>query len=102
MRRIGRIPHTYLQNEEAKNAIIAATGNSQIHTYTLDLSLQADVKRFAKDISGKFSKIHYLINNSGISGLGKRTMTKDGYESIISTNYLGTDCDHISKYVVSE
>ncbi len=81
-----------MQSNEAKKIIISASGNDRIHTFALDLSSQADVKRFAKEIKSKYSKLHYLINNSGLGSTRydlRPEMTKDGYESVMATNYLG-------------
>ena len=58
-----------------------------------------DVKRFASSLLEDFPEIHCLVNNAGVIGdhghklflrrEGKRTDTKDGFETIMATNYLG-------------
>ncbi len=80
------------QNADAKTSIAKITGNDKIHTFTVNLSSQEDVKRFANEIKTKFTKIHYLINNSGIvtsTDDFHRLVTKEGYEHLMSTNYFG-------------
>jgi NAD(P)-dependent dehydrogenase (short-subunit alcohol dehydrogenase family) len=69
------------------------SGNSKIHSFALDLSSQKDVRRFAKEIDSKFTKLHYLVNNAGMANDGfglPMERTEDGFEKIISTNYLGS------------
>ena len=84
----------YRQCEAAKNDIIRATGNSNIHAFALDLASQTDVKRFAREVLQQFPQIHFLVNNAGTHGdihcaSPRRRDTADGYETIMATNYLG-------------
>jgi NAD(P)-dependent dehydrogenase (short-subunit alcohol dehydrogenase family) len=82
------------QTQTAKTRIESESGNSQIHTMKVDLSLQKDVRRFAREVDSQFPKIHYLISNAGI-GTGpmdqERKINLDGHEQIMATNYLGNN-----------
>lgn len=62
------------------------TGN--IDPIQLDISYLDSVRNFAAEVTKKYPKINYLINNAGIM-FGPRIETRDGYESQFATNYLG-------------
>lgn len=54
----------------------------------MDLAVQASVKNAAKEVNS-VSKIDALICNAAIAQVPKRTLTVDGWESQMGTNYLG-------------
>ncbi|MCC6807078.1 MAG: SDR family oxidoreductase [Deltaproteobacteria bacterium] len=75
------------KGEQARRAIIDATGNSNVELIVCDLSLQEDVRRAAAELKSRHDKLHVLVNNAGIF-LQKREVTKEGIERVLATNYL--------------
>lgn len=55
----------------------------------MDLSKQASVKKAAEEVILKVSQIDALICNAAIAQVPKRTLTVDGWESQMGTNYYG-------------
>ena len=55
----------------------------------MDLSEQASVKKAAEEILNTVSKIDALICNAAIAQVPKQTLTVDGWESQMGTNYFG-------------
>lgn len=55
----------------------------------MDLSEQASVKQAAKEILDKVFQIDALICNAAIAQVPKQTLTVDGWESQMGTNYFG-------------
>jgi NAD(P)-dependent dehydrogenase (short-subunit alcohol dehydrogenase family) len=60
---------------------------TKIHSFTADLSLQADIKRLSTEIHNRFSKIDVLINNAG-AAFSKFELTSEGLEKTIATNHF--------------
>lgn len=75
--------------ETARSEIVSLTGNQNVHVLALDLSSQASIHAFACEFRSRFSKLNILINNAGICTMS-HTMTPDGFESHIGTNFMGT------------
>jgi NAD(P)-dependent dehydrogenase (short-subunit alcohol dehydrogenase family) len=75
------------RGEEALAEVKAATGNPTIDLLLADLSSQSEVRRLAEDLKARYSHLHVLINNAGIS-LSKRALTVDGFETVFAVNYL--------------
>jgi NAD(P)-dependent dehydrogenase (short-subunit alcohol dehydrogenase family) len=75
------------RGEEALAEVKAATGNPTIDLLLADLSSQGEVRRLAEDLKARYSHLHVLINNAGIS-LSKRALTVDGFETVFAVNYL--------------
>lgn len=73
---------------EARDDIIAATGNPDIRCMQLDLSSFKSIRTFADEFLATGSPLHILINNAGVMGM-KRCETKDGLEMQIGVNYFG-------------
>jgi NAD(P)-dependent dehydrogenase (short-subunit alcohol dehydrogenase family) len=60
-----------------------------VTTESLDLSSLQSVRDFAQTMATLDRPIDILVNNAGIMGVPKRTLTEDGFELQIGTNYLG-------------
>ena len=73
--------------EEAKQQIIASTGNEDIITLPLDLSSMDSVRSFADAVKALGFPIDSLLCNAGISSTPGRTV--DGLDMVFETNYLG-------------
>jgi len=59
-----------------------------VESFQLDLSSLTSVRTFAQSVISLNTPIHVLANNAGIM-FGGRKLTEDGFESQLSTNYLG-------------
>lgn len=55
----------------------------------MDLAEQASVKKAAEEVLKTVSQIDALICNAAIAQVPKRTLTTDGWESQMGTNYFG-------------
>ncbi|WP_179335000.1 SDR family NAD(P)-dependent oxidoreductase [Winogradskyella costae] len=55
----------------------------------MDLSVQASVKKAAEEVLKTVSQIDALICNAAIAQVPKQTLTVDGWESQMGTNYYG-------------
>ncbi|MBT9188322.1 SDR family oxidoreductase [Zobellia russellii] len=65
-------------------------GNAiEVTTIKMDLSEQASVKKAAQEILKTVSQIDALICNAAIAQVPKQTLTVDGWESQMGTNYFG-------------
>jgi NAD(P)-dependent dehydrogenase (short-subunit alcohol dehydrogenase family) len=55
----------------------------------MDLAVQASVKKAAEEVIKSVTKIDALICNAAIAQVPKQTLTVDGWESQMGTNYYG-------------
>ena len=74
---------------EARDEIVKATDNMDIHVHILDMAKPRDVHKFAKEFRDKNEKLNCLINNAGCL-LREREVTEDGLEKNFATNTVGT------------
>jgi NAD(P)-dependent dehydrogenase (short-subunit alcohol dehydrogenase family) len=70
-----------------KDAIITNTGNDKIETAIADLSVMANVRALADEITSRFDHLDVLINNAGVY-LTEYVQTPDGFESTFAVNHL--------------
>ncbi|WP_077401445.1 SDR family NAD(P)-dependent oxidoreductase [Cellulophaga omnivescoria] len=63
--------------------------HSNVINITLDLSIQSSVKKAAQKVLNSVTKIDALICNAAIAQVPKLTLTVDGWESQMGTNYFG-------------
>ncbi len=71
--------------QKAMDEIITATCNQLLSIAVVDLSLQADMRRFAESWD---KPLHILVNNSGIVPLNRKE-TAENIEMQFATNVLG-------------
>jgi NAD(P)-dependent dehydrogenase (short-subunit alcohol dehydrogenase family) len=64
------------------------TGNQQVEGLVGDLSVQADVRRVAREFQAKHDRLHVLVNNAGML-FWNRDVTPDGVERTFALNHLG-------------
>ncbi|WP_400072899.1 SDR family oxidoreductase [Zobellia russellii] len=65
-------------------------GNAiEVTAIKMDLSEQASVKKAAQEVLKTVSQIDALICNAAIAQVPKQTLTVDGWESQMGTNYFG-------------
>lgn len=75
------------KGRKALENIKLETGNDSLFLYVADFSSLSSVSRFAKRISGDFSKIDVLCNNVGGAN-ATRMVTEEGFEITFVTNHL--------------
>ena len=78
--------------EQAREQIIAATGNRNVSFMQLDTASLQSVRDFVEQYKSVYNKpIHALLCNAGISGVGlkKKQLTEDGFDILFATNHLG-------------
>ncbi|GIZ09856.1 SDR family oxidoreductase [Flavobacterium sp. UMI-01] len=63
--------------------------NIEVQSIQMDLAVQSSVKKAAEAISNTIPKIDALVCNAAIAQVPKRTLTVDGWESQMGTNYYG-------------
>jgi NAD(P)-dependent dehydrogenase (short-subunit alcohol dehydrogenase family) len=76
-----------VKGEEAQNEIKEKSGNDAIDLMLADLSSQESVRQLAENFLQRYTKLHVLINNAGMSSLRRRE-TVDGLEMTFAVNYL--------------
>jgi NAD(P)-dependent dehydrogenase (short-subunit alcohol dehydrogenase family) len=76
------------KGNHAKADIISTTNNQSIEVLPLDLASQKSVRDFADRIKQKFTCLDILINNAGVM-FPPYSVTEDGFEYQLATNYLG-------------
>lgn len=65
-----------------------ASGNPRVDFVRADLSSQADVRRLAEDIRGRYLRLHVLVNNAGGLFMNGQ-VSVDGIEMTLALNHLG-------------
>ncbi len=76
------------RGERARAAIVARSGNSDVHVNLCDLSDLEAVRRFASSFSAETTRLDVLVNNAGAL-LNERAVSVDGIELTFATNVLG-------------
>lgn len=90
-KRGGRVIITDIDDKRginAKNEIIAATENNDIHYHHLDLASFKSIKKFAAEITTHERRLDILINNAGVFG-SEKVKTEDGLLLGMQVNYFG-------------
>jgi NAD(P)-dependent dehydrogenase (short-subunit alcohol dehydrogenase family) len=72
----------------ASEEVRRETGNADVSHATVDLGSMASVREAAREIAGRFDRIHVLVNNAGVN-LARRSVTPDGVEMTFAVNHLG-------------
>lgn len=73
---------------DAKNKILEILPNACLDILLLDVSSLSKIDNFINEYVSKYQSFDVLINNAGVYHL-KQTYTNDGYELVMTTNYLG-------------
>lgn len=76
------------QGSAVADTLIAATGNSNIRNYEMDLLDFESVRRFADNFMTEYPKLDLLINNAGIMACPLERSAQ-GYELQFTVNHLG-------------
>ena len=77
--------------EEARQDIIKNTccKEDQVQVRQIDLSSIKSVRKFAAEVNNQEPEVHVLVNNAGLFGSEKRSLSVDGNEMCFATNHLG-------------
>jgi NAD(P)-dependent dehydrogenase (short-subunit alcohol dehydrogenase family) len=73
---------------EATRAELQEGAEGVAEVVLVDIGSQAQVRRAAQEILGKYPRIDVLINNAGV-WMDQRTVTVDGIETTLAVNHLG-------------
>jgi len=65
------------------------TDNLSVDFIHLDLSDMASIRSFVKEFKSRYARLDILINNAGVVAIKEKTLTKDGFEVQLATNYIG-------------
>ncbi|UHD17712.1 SDR family oxidoreductase [Thiocapsa bogorovii] len=86
--RVGMLARNRSRGRAARDDIVAATGNRDIHLFIADLGSQQEVRQAATDILDRFERIDVLINNAG-TAYASRRISPEGIERSLAVNHLG-------------
>ncbi|XP_052869332.1 retinol dehydrogenase 14 isoform X3 [Anopheles cruzii] len=75
--------------KQAREEIVAETGNTQLIIKQIDVSSLASVRAFAREIVAAEPVIDVLIHNAGVAQAYNNKVTADGLEFTMATNYYG-------------
>jgi NAD(P)-dependent dehydrogenase (short-subunit alcohol dehydrogenase family) len=75
------------RSEATAQQIRDQTGNSSVQYLLADLSSQAEIRRLAGEIQGRYPQLHVLLNNAGGMFLSRRESV-DGIEMTFALNHL--------------
>src|SRR5947208_15440170 len=75
------------RGEAAQSEIKAKSGNNAVDLLLADLSSQQSIRQLAEKFKQRYSQLHVLINNAGMSSLRRRE-TVDGLEVTFAVNHL--------------
>lgn len=75
------------KGEAALARIVAETGNTDVELFVADLESQDQIRRVARELQDRHSRIDVLLNNAGVTNL-RYTETVDGIETVFAVNHL--------------
>lgn len=75
------------RGEATREKIEAHTGRACVKLFLADMEHLEDMRRVAAEISDALPKIDVLLNNAGVTMLG-RSETSDGFETTFAVNHL--------------
>ncbi|MDX2286647.1 MAG: SDR family oxidoreductase [Bacteroidia bacterium] len=75
------------RGEAARQSLIQASGNPDLHVFPCDLGSLDAVRQFAAAVAGQFPSVDVLINNAGVWEPSRR-MSADGFEYTLAVNHL--------------
>src|SRR5215472_7122440 len=73
--------------KSAVNAIRRETGNADVDYVLADLSEQAQVRRMAAEVLGRYPRLDVLVNNAGAM-FWRRHVTADGLEMTFALDHI--------------
>src|SRR5437660_8828599 len=85
--RVGITGRDTARAEAAATDIRAASNNAAVDAFAADLSSQAEVRRLAREVLGRYPRLDVLVNNVG-GFWTHRHVTADGLEHTFALNQL--------------
>jgi len=76
------------RGEKAREEVQRLSGNPSVELLVVDLSSQKSIRQGVAHFAAHHDKLDVLINNAGVLLLEK-TLSEDGIEKTIATNFLG-------------
>lgn len=76
------------KTRQARDWVAERSGNPNVHAHVADLSLMANVSRFAAEIGESYDRLDVLINNAGGQFGSRRETTAEGHEKTFAINTL--------------
>ncbi|MFO7656401.1 MAG: SDR family NAD(P)-dependent oxidoreductase [Bacteroidales bacterium] len=73
--------------KSVRDEIISLPDNSTVENYSVDLSLQYEIRKFCNEFNNRYRKLDLLINNAG-ANIPFRKVTAEGIEYMLAVNYL--------------
>lgn len=74
---------------DAVAQVRVAVADAAISFESVDLAELASIRAFGKRLREQRTSLDVLINNAGVMATPQRTLTADGFELQLATNYLG-------------
>lgn len=74
---------------EARDGIVAATGNPSVDLLVADPSSQQAIRQLAQEFQQRYSHLHILVNNVG-AHFRQRQVSVDGIEMNLAINHLSS------------
>ena len=75
------------RGEEARLAIVEASGNDKVFLRVCDVSLEADVRKTWAEVAESTSRLDGLVCNAGVL-LNEKTPTREGFETTFACHLL--------------
>lgn len=75
------------RGEQARDNIVAETGNDNVRLFLADFSSLKSISRVAEELRAAYPEIHVLCNNAGAANF-RREITVDGFEKTFAVNHL--------------
>jgi NAD(P)-dependent dehydrogenase (short-subunit alcohol dehydrogenase family) len=75
------------RGEVARSRVAAAATGKPPVLLTADLSVQADIRRVAREVTDRYDHVDILVNNAG-AAFSRRAQSADGLELTWATNHL--------------
>jgi retinol dehydrogenase-12 len=76
--------------EAARADIAASVPGAELDVVLADLGSQAQVRRAAAELEGRYDALHVLVNNAGVILKSKQqARTDEGHDAYLATNHLG-------------
>jgi NAD(P)-dependent dehydrogenase (short-subunit alcohol dehydrogenase family) len=81
------VSRSHTRGEEARQEIVAQSGNNAVELLVADLSSQASIRQLADQFKQNYIRLDVLINNAGAI-FYQREETEDGLERTFAVNHI--------------
>jgi NAD(P)-dependent dehydrogenase (short-subunit alcohol dehydrogenase family) len=85
--RVGMVSRSRERGEAARAEVARGSGGAAVDLFLADLSSQAEVRRLAAEIRGRYGRLDVLVNNAAVYSR-RRTLSPDGIEMQLAVNHL--------------